>query len=142
MNKILEKTIKEVERSFNNVSANTSNEKIIKNLSITIESGYANDQNSMTGEDIVYTLTYKSSEDPQYQKHIKRLAKLTYSIAEPEESKMVSYEEIPFKEKCKYETIVMLLATNMNDSSLINKIKRVSNNFILVNQKIAHKKYG
>ena len=142
MNKILEKTIKEVTELFTTVSSHASNEKIIKNMAVAINSGYSNEHGAMSGEDIVYILTYKSNDDPDYQKHLKRLARLTYSVAEPEACKNISYDNISTKEKNKYETIVMLLATNINDASLINKIKRVGNDFIMVNQKIANKKYG
>ena len=124
--------IKQINKDLSNAFKNDNlSEKIIQDTINIIRNGYYLEDKYLNEEQLLSILCYKIPTAKEYTFHRHHLAKTLYEA----QTSNFDFDNIASHEKQKYYTIISVVANQLNDTSLINRVKRVGNQFVYMNNK-------
>lgn len=129
--------IKQINTDLSN-NVNQYNDKLINHAITIIRNGYSTEENYLN-EDQLLDLLSQDSTDGIF--HTKRIAANLFNFQEKEKSKTTAFTNLGSLEQDKYISLVYAVVNQLNDNSLLNRIRRFGNQFIYISSKMQQHKF-
>lgn len=117
----------------------TYNYQTINHTITLIRNGYSTDTSYLNEDQLLSILCDRALTDEDNVFHTDRLAKIVYQFNDSKHH--IVFNDLPSAEKEQYHTLVHVVANQLNDNSLLSRIKRVGNQFIYISSKMQQQKF-